>query len=143
MPKAQTGNTVKVHYTGTFDDGTVFDSSKEREPLEFEIGKGQVIPGFETSVVGMNIGESKNISIAQDEAYGPRRTELIAEVSKADFPADITPEIGQQLQMGQQDQQPIIVTITAIDDDKITLDANHPLAGKNLNFEIELMEIVS
>jgi len=143
MSKAQMGNSVKVHYTGTFDDGTVFDSSREREPLEFEIGKEQVIPGFETGVIGMEKGESKKIHIAHKEAYGPHRTELVAEVSKSDFPADITPEIGQQLQMGQPDQQPVIVTITAIDDDKITLDANHPLAGKDINFELELVEIVS
>ena len=91
----------------------------------------------------MEKGESKKIHITHEEAYGPHRDELIAEVSKTEFPADITPEVGQQLQMGQQDQQPIIVTISAIDDDKITLDANHPLAGKDLNFELELAEIRS
>jgi len=141
MSKAESGNTVKVHYTGKLDDGAVFDSSEGREPLEFSLGKQQVIPGFENAVIGMATGEKKTITIPSDEAYGAHRPDLVVDVQKDQVPPDITPEPGLQLQLRQQDGTAINVTITDVSDATITLDANHPLAGQDLTFEIELVEI--
>ncbi|WP_305045397.1 FKBP-type peptidyl-prolyl cis-trans isomerase [Geoalkalibacter sp.] len=140
MAQLKSGDTAKVHYTGTLDDGTVFDSSREREPLEFQVGAGQLIAGFDEGVLGMSLGETRNIHIPAEKAYGPHREELVIDVDRRQFPQDITPEVGRQLQTEDNHGHPLIVTITAIDGDKVTLDANHPLAGKNLNFEIELVE---
>lgn len=142
MSQVQNGSTVKVHYTGTFDDGTVFDSSVDRDPMEFTIGEGKLIPGFEQAVIGMNVGDSTTQRIPAEEAYGPHIKELIVEVDKSQFPPDMTPEIGLQLQIRQDNGQTTIVRITGISEDKVTLDANHPLAGKDLNFEIKLVEVV-
>ena len=141
MGQAKSGDKVKVHYVGKLEDGTVFDSSENRPPLEFEIGKGNVIPGFESGVIGMELNGKKTVTIPPDDAYGHRRQELTVEVSKGDFPPDITPSVGQQLQIKRPDGHVIDVTITAVEGDKVTLDANHPLAGKTLIFEIELVEI--
>ena len=141
MSQAKEGDKVKVHYTGKLEDGTVFDTSENRPPLEFEIGKGNVIPGFEQGVVGMELNDKKTVTIPADSAYGQRRDELSVEVSKGDFPPDIDPNIGQQLQIKRPDGNVIDVTITNVDGDKVTLDANHPLAGKTLVFDIELVEI--
>ena len=141
MSTAQDGNTVKVHYTGKLEDGTVFDSSKDREPLEVKLGAGSVIPGFEKGIVGMTVGDAKTVTLAPDDAYGPRRDELTVEVDKKDFPENITPEIGQQLTMQRQDGSQINVVVAGISEDQVTLDANHPLAGKTLVFEIELVEV--
>ena len=141
MSQAQDGSKVKVHYTGKLDDGTVFDSSKDRDPFEFTIGTGSVIPGFEKGVVGMETGETKTITIPPDEAYGQTREELVADVKKSHFPPDINPEVGQQLQMQQPDGRPLNVVVTKIEGDDVTLDANHPLAGKTLTFVIELVEV--
>jgi len=141
MAQAKSGDTVKVHYTGKLDDGTIFDSSQDRDPLEFKIGEGQIIPGFEQAVVGMNPGENKTATIPVDEAYGPRRDEMVMDVEKEQFPEHITPEVGQKLQMKRSDGQIIMVTITDISEAKVTLDANHPLAGKDLTFDIQLVEI--
>jgi len=141
MSQAKEGDKVKVHYTGKLEDGTVFDTSENRPPLEFEIGKGNVIPGFEQGVVGMVLNDKKTVTIPADEAYGQRRDELSVEVSKSDFPPDIEPNIGQQLQIKRPDDNVIDVTITNVEGDKVTIDANHPLAGKTLVFDIELVEI--
>lgn len=141
MTQAQSGKTVKVHYTGKLDDGTVFDSSKGRDPFEFTIGTGSVIPGFERGVVGMAVGDTKTITITPNEAYGQVRQELIADVKKSHFPPDIIPEVGKQLQMQQPDGRPLNVVISDIQGETVTLDANHPLAGKNLTFDIELVEV--
>ncbi len=142
MTDAKKGDTVKVHYTGKLDDGSVFDTSREGEPLEFIIGEGHVIPGFEDAVVGMSQGEKKTVRIESKEAYGPHYDEGIIVVDRANFPDDLKPKLGDVLQIPQQDGDPLIVTITEITDTKITLDANHPLAGKDLTFDIELVEIL-
>ena len=141
MPQAKSGDKVKVHYTGKLEDNTVFDSSKDRPPLEFTIGSGSIIPGFENAVIGMETGESKTFTIPPDEAYGQPRDELKMEVNKSDFPDDITPEVGQQLQMKRADGNVINVVVADMEGEKVTLDANHPLAGKALTFDIELVEI--
>ncbi|RKX28436.1 MAG: peptidylprolyl isomerase [Candidatus Zixiibacteriota bacterium] len=141
MSQVKEGDKVKVHYTGKLEDGTVFDSSENRPPLEFEIGKGSVIPGFEQGVVGMELNGKKTVTIAPEEAYGQRRDELMVEVTKNEFPPDIDPTIGQQLQIKRPDGHIIDVTITKVEGEQVTLDANHPLAGKTLVFDIELVEI--
>ncbi len=141
MAKAKVGDTVKVHYTGRLEDGTEFDTSSGREPLEFTIGAQQVIQGFEDGVIGMEINETKTVTIPADMAYGPYHEELALDVPKEQFPPNIHPELGQQLQLTQPNGQPINVTITQITDEVVTLDANHPLAGKDLTFDIQLMEI--
>ena len=141
MTQAKEGDTVKVHYTGTLEDGTVFDSSRKRDPLEFTIGEGNIIPGFEEAVVGMVEGESKTVVIPPEEAYGPHQDEMVMSVGRDQLPPDLKPEVGQQLQSQQPDGQIAIFLVTEVDESSITVDANHPLAGKELTFEIELMEI--
>ncbi len=143
MSMAENGNKVKVHYTGKLTDGTVFDSSVEREPFEFTIGQGQVIPGFENGVVGMKVSEKKDVNIPSADAYGDQNKELVFTFPKNDLPQEVSPEVGQQLQMKNQNGQIVNVIIANVDDANIYLDANHPLAGKDLNFEIELLEILS
>ncbi len=142
MAQAQSGNTVRVHYTGTLDDGTVFDSSKGRDPIEFTVGGGQVIAGFDSAVTGMSEGESKKITIPAAQAYGERREELMLQVERTQFPADVEPQVGQQFQMSQGEQN-FVVNVAAVDGDNITLDANHPLAGQDLTFELELVGVQS
>lgn len=141
MSKVKDGDTVKVHYTGTLTDGTVFDTSEEREPLEFTLGQGQLIPGFEKAVVGMNVGDSTEVEIPSDDAYGEAREDLVISVPKDQLPDDVEPQVGMQLQVNQQDGQPIPVRITEVGKENLTLDANHPLAGQDLKFEIELVEV--
>ena len=141
MAKAKAGDTVKVHYTGTLDDGSVFDSSVDREPLEFTLGQGTLIPGFEEAVVGMQLDESKTATIAHEEAYGPHRPEMIAEVDRARFPDNLEPEVGQHLQMRNEQGHVMTVVVSEVSETSVTLDANHPLAGKDLTFDIELVEI--
>lgn len=142
MPEAKTGDKVKVHYTGKLADGTQFDSSVNQEPLEFTLGAEEVIPGFEQAVVGMTPGDSKTTTINPDEAYGLYDDELLLEVERDQFPPDINPEIGQRLQLHQADGEVFGAVVTDFDDETVTLDANHPLAGQALTFEIELLEIV-
>jgi peptidylprolyl isomerase len=142
MNIAKGGDRIKVHYTGRLIDGTVFDSSKERNPLEFRIGSGSLIPGFENGVIGMSVGDTKTVAIPDIEGYGPKNEDLVVKVKRENLPDNITPEIGQTLQMSRQDGHPCSVTVTDVDEFSVTFDANHPLAGKTLLFEIELLEIL-
>lgn len=142
MTQAQDGNTVKVHYTGKLDDGSVFDTSTGREPLEFTLGDGQLIAGFEEAVVGMSPGDTKTAAIPADEAYGEHDEDLVLQVQKTQIPAEIEPEVGQQLELRQEDGHSFQVVVADVGDDVVTLDANHPLAGEDLTFDIELVEIV-
>jgi peptidylprolyl isomerase len=141
MGNAKTGDTVKIHYTGTLDDGTQFDSSAGRDPLEFELGGGQVIPGFDTAVEGMAVGESKSVRIEPEQAYGPRHDQLMQQVPRDQLPDDLSPEVGMALQSQSPDGQVMVLMVAAVDEATITVDANHPLAGQVLNFDIELVEI--
>ncbi len=142
MAKAKLGDTVKVHYRGFFDDGTEFDSSFDREPFEFVLGADMVIPGFENAVVGMEVGETRTIHISPEEGYGEHRDDLVIEIEKSKIPPHINPEVGLVLQVSSDDGEISHVTVTAVNEDSVTLDGNHPLAGKELNFEIQLVEIV-
>ena len=141
MTQAKLGDTVKVNYTGKLQDGTVFDSSVNRDPLQFSLGEGQVIAGFEDAVVGMSPGDSKSVTIPSEQAYGPYQDELVIVVDEKQMPSDLSVEVGQQLQMRHSSGQAVPVMVTNVTDDKVTLDANHPLAGKDLTFEIELVTI--
>ncbi|MFA0961330.1 peptidylprolyl isomerase [Roseivirga sp. BDSF3-8] len=140
MSGAKQGDKVKVHYTGKLQDGTVFDSSENRDPLEFTLGNGQMIPGFEQAVNGMAIGDEKTAEIAADDAYGQRQDNMMVRVPKEQVPSDIQPEVGQQLAINQGGQN-IPVVVTEVTEAEVVLDANHPLAGKDLVFDIKLMEI--
>jgi peptidylprolyl isomerase len=142
MAQVQLGDTVRVHYTGRLVDGTTFDSSMQREPMEFTLGQGDLIPGFEQAVLGMTPGDSKTETIACDQAYGPHRSELLIEVERQHLPADLQPHVGQQLQMTRPNGAVVPVVVTAVTGSQVTLDANHPLAGKDLIFEITLVDIV-
>ncbi len=142
MSEAKNGDNVQVHYTGKLDDGTVFDSSEGRDPLEFQLGSGSVIPGFEAAVVGMQEGETRSTHIPSEDAYGAHREELVLTVPRSEFPPDLNPEVGQQLQVRQQSGEPFVVTVVDVNDAEVKLDANHPLAGEALNFDIKLVKIV-
>ncbi len=137
----ENGHNIAVHYTGTFEDGEVFDSSRERGPLNFEVGAGQMIKGFDDAVVGMKVGESKEITLPPEEAYGPRNEELLIEMDRANFPEDMELEEGMQLQLTNQNGQPVPATVDHIGEEKIAMDVNHPMAGKTLIFAIEIVEI--
>jgi len=141
MRQAKCGDRVIVHYTGKLENGEVFANSKVGEPFEFTIGKGEVIPGFERGVIGMEVGETKTITVPPEEAYGPRREELLVDVRKSALPENITPAIGEQLEIPQQDGNLIMVTIFDMSEDTITLDANHPLAGTTVTFIIQLIGV--
>jgi peptidylprolyl isomerase len=139
--KTKDGDTVKVHYTGTLEDGSVFDTSVESEPLEFTLGQGEMIPGFEQAIIGMKVGESKTTKIPAEQAYGEYRDDLLIVIDRSQLPEDLEPKVGQQLQVTQTDGKTIIVPITDVSETTITVDANHFLAGKDLIFEIKLIEI--
>ncbi|MGI6208097.1 MAG: FKBP-type peptidyl-prolyl cis-trans isomerase [Anaerolineae bacterium] len=141
MVEAKAGNTVKVHYTGKDETGQVFDSSRGRQPLEFTLGRRMMIPGFEAAVMGMSVGESKTVTIPADEAYGPRREELMLRVPREQVPPNVEPEVGDRLQVRLATGQLAPVTVAEVTDEAIVLDANHPLAGKDLTFDIEVVEI--
>lgn len=141
MAQAQKGDTVNVQYTGKLDDGTVFDTSENREPLRFEIGGGQIIPDFEEAVVGMAPGERKTIQIPAEKAYGPHRDDMVVSVPRDQVPGDIELEVGEHLQVSQPDGGTAIVTVADVSEEAVILDANHPLAGEDLTFDIELVEI--
>jgi peptidylprolyl isomerase len=141
MSQAKKGDTVKIHYKGTLKDGTVFDSSEGHEPLGFKIGTGEVIAGFEEAVTGMRIGEKKNVTIPPDKAYGQPNKEMIIQAPRNQVPADLNPEVGQKLEMGGPNGELIAVRVVELTEEFITLDANPPLAGKDLTFDIELVAI--
>ena len=170
MAQAKTGDKVTVHYTGTLEDGSVFDSSEgaaeqqrdhecccgskksgdagcggaseETEPLEFVIGAGQLIPKFEAAVIGLTPGESVTVAIAADEAYGQRAEEMVAVIERSEIPADINPEPGHQMEVILEDGSPLPVLVTEVTETSITLDGNHPLAGRDLTFSIRLVDIL-
>jgi peptidylprolyl isomerase len=141
LATAKSGDTVAVHYTGSLADGTIFDSSREREPLSFTIGEGQVIAGFNDAVDGMEVGESATVTISAANAYGEYNEQFLITVPPADIPPEIAVEVGMDLQLHQEDGGAIPVRVTEVTDDHVTLDANHPLAGQDLTFEIELVSI--
>ncbi len=141
MSEATKGDKVKIHYTGVLADGKVFDSSEGHDPLEFEIGSGQVIPGFEEAVLGMKVGEAINVTIPVDKAYGPRKDEMVLTVPKERVPEDLNPEVGQMMQMGGPKGQVIAAKVIEVTEKHVKLDANPPLAGKDLTFDIELVAI--
>lgn len=141
MSEVKKGDKVKVHYTGKLNDGSIFDSSVNREPLEFEVGAGMMIAGFDSAVNGMKVGDKKVAEIPAAEAYGEKNDEMVVSVPKAQLPPDLNPEVGQQLSMQQPNGQAIPVVVTKVETETIEIDANHPLAGKDLIFDIELVEI--
>lgn len=141
MAQAKSGDNVKIHYTGRLTDGTVFDSSSGRDPLAFTLGSGQVIPGFDDAVAGMEVGESKKVTIPMDRAYGPRVEQLIIDVPRSQVPPDLNPEVDQRLQMSGPNGENVVVKVVEVTEESIKLDANPPLAGEDLNFDIELVEI--
>ena len=141
MSDVKSGDKVRIHYKGTLADGTVFDSSEGRDPLEFTVGAGQVIVGMDKEMVGMTVGEKKTITAVAEEAYGPRQDDAQQDVPREMIPAEIPLEVGMQLQMQSPEGQVIPVSVVAIGEETVTLDANHMLAGKDLTFDIELVEI--
>jgi peptidylprolyl isomerase len=141
MQQVKNGDTVKVHYNGRLTDGTTFDSSEGREPLEFEVGSGSVIKGFDEGVMGMQIGEKRTLEIPADEAYGDKNPDMLVEFPIEQFPAELKPEAGMQLNMTNGSGQVIPVIITEVKEQSVILDANHPLAGEDLVFDIELIGI--
>lgn len=142
MAQVKSGDKVKVHYHGRLTNGETFDKSEGREPLEFEVGSGMVIKGFDDGVTGMAVGDKKTINIPYDEAYGPRNPEMIIDMPKDRFPKDMALEPGMPLMMSDNQGQQFQVVVTKIKDDSVELDANHPLAGQDLTFDLELVEIV-
>ncbi len=142
MDKAKAGDRVKVHYTGSFEDGDIFDSSMNGQPLEFTIGEGKIISGFENGVIGMSIGEKKTLKLEPKDAYGEYNEDLSFQVDLEEFPVDEMPELGSELEFVGPEGESIIMSVVDIDDNKVSLDANHPLAGQELTFEIELVEIL-
>ena len=143
MSYAKQGDHVQVHYTGRLADNTIFDSSLERDPLEFTIGAGQVIPGFEQVVLGMQPGDTRQVTVLATDAYGPYQDELRFEIERALFPAGVSPAVGQFLQIPHPDGQTLVVFVAEVSPAHVTLDANHPLAGQDLAFEIALLAILA
>ena len=141
MQQVKKGDTIQVHYHGTLTDGSIFDSSTGREPLEFEVGGGMVIEGFDNGVVGMAIGEKRTVQIPADQAYGPKNDDMVMEFPIDRFPADLVPEVGMQLNMSNNQGEQFPVVIVEVADEHVLLDANHPLAGKDLIFDLELVSI--
>ncbi|RPE67379.1 FKBP-type peptidyl-prolyl cis-trans isomerase 2 [Pacificibacter maritimus] len=141
MSDVKSGDKVRIHYKGTLEDGTVFDSSEGRDPLEFTVGSGQVIVGMDKEMIGMTVGEKKTITAVAAEAYGPRQDDAQQDVPREMIPAEIPLEVGMQLQMQSPEGQVIPVSVVSIGEETVTLDANHMLAGKDLTFDIELVEI--
>lgn len=142
MQQVQNGDKIRVHYHGKLRSGETFDSSNGREPLEFTVGSGQVIKGFDEGVKGMKVGDKKTVEIAVGDAYGEKQQEMMIEFPKEQFPADMNPEVGMQLMMSNGSGQNFPVTVAEVKEDSVILDANHPLAGQDLIFDLELVEIV-
>lgn len=142
MAPAKLGDMVRVHYTGTLSDGAVFDTSADMDPLEFTLGEGMVIPGFENAILGMNVGESKKVSLTPEEGYGEPDDELVMVVERSDMPPEINPEVGMILKATSDEGYETHIVITDVDGTSVTLDGNHPLAGQDLIFEIQLVEIM-
>lgn len=141
MKEAEAGDTVKVHYTGKLDDGSVFDSSSHRDPLELTIGKKRLIPAFEQAIVGMKPGESKTVKIQHEDAFGTHDDDLVKTINRIQFPENLEPKIGQRLNGTSADGRAVTVTVTDVSESKVTVDANHPLAGEDLTFDIQLIDI--
>ena len=142
MTQAKDGDTVRVHYTAKLEDGKVVDTTADQDPWQFTLGEGRVIPGFKEAIIGMSPGESKTVKVPSDRAYGSHRKERILVIDRGRFPKHITPEVGQHLRIPKQDGTTATVTVTAVSDSKVTIDGNHPLTGKDLTFDIQLLEIV-
>ena len=145
MAQAKTGDTVKIRFTGKLEDGTVFSSTTNQEPLEFKLGEGRIIPGVEKAVEGMNVGESKTVEVPPEQAYGQHQAELIQEVSRDRFPKGVEPQVGQKFEIPRPNEQGPAMAVRVVDvsESTVTLDANHPLAGRDLTFDLELLEIPS
>lgn len=141
MAHPRSGDTVKVHYTARLEDGFVFDSSKERDPLEVTIGEGKPFPAFDEALTQMEPGEELTVTIPSDRAYGPHRPELVLAIDRTEFPSDIEPQVGQQLQVQHNQGQVTVVTVADVSDEQVTIDANHPLAGQDLMLELQLVEV--
>jgi peptidylprolyl isomerase len=141
MAKAKKGDSVKVHYTGKLKDGTVFDTSENTEPLAFKVGEGKLIKDFEEAIVGMEPGESKTVEIPAERAYGQHYADKVIVIDRKEVPSNITPRVDQMLQVRQKDGKTFAVKVTEVSETSLTLDANHPLAGKDLTFDIQLAEI--
>ena len=141
MNQAKSGDTVRIHYTGKLSDGTEFDSSEGRDPLEFSLGSGNVIPGFDDAVDGMSVGDEKTVTIPPEHAYGPKHEQLIQDVPKTALPPDLSPEVGMRLQSRTPDGRTMHLVVTDVADESITVDGNHPLAGEDLTFDIKLVAI--
>jgi FKBP-type peptidyl-prolyl cis-trans isomerase 2 len=142
MPQAKTGDTVRIHYTGKLNDGTVFDSSRQREPMELKLGGGQVIPGFERAVEGMAPGDSKRVQVTAADAYGHRQDAQVLEFRRSELPPNAPPKVGQRIELQTEGGQKVPAQITNVTEATFTVDANHPLAGKDLTFDLELVDIV-
>lgn len=141
MTQAKSGDTVRIHYTGTLSDGTTFDSSREREPLEFTLGASQIIPGLEREIDGMSVGETRTVTVPAAEAYGSRDPSRQQVIERSMVPAHIPLDLGTQLQLQTPEGQAVMVVVAAVTEQEVTLDANHPLAGEDLTFEVEMVEI--
>jgi len=142
MQQVKNGDTVRVHYHGKLNDGSTFDTSEGRDPLEFTVGSGQVIKGFDDAMLDMQPGEKKTVNIPVDLAYGQRNDDMMMEYPKSEFPADMTPEVGMELHMSDNAGNVFPVVVAELQEETVLLDANHPLAGKDLVFELELVSIV-
>jgi peptidylprolyl isomerase len=141
MTQAKSGDTVKVNYTCRVVDGPVFDSTQSKEPLEFQLGAGQIIQGFEKSIVGMQPGETKTIDLPPEEAYGNRREDMVVAIERSNIPENVELQVGRKLYLQRQDGLPVEVTLTEVTESRVVVDANHPLAGRPVTFDIELLEI--
>ena len=141
MSHLRSGDTVKVHYTARLDDGRVFDSSKERDPLQLTIGEGKPFPGFDEALTEMEPGEERTVTVPADRGFGPHRPELVLAVDRTKFPNHIQPQVGQQLQVRHEEGEVSVVTVADVSDEQVTLDANHPLAGRDLTLELQLVEV--
>ena len=142
MTQVKHGDTVRVNYTGKLGDGTAFDSSKARGPLEFTVGEGRILPGLEHAVTGMKPGDTKMVVIGAEEAFGQRREDLVVVVDRNELPSHLDPKVGDRLEMRQPEGKSMVLNVTEITDESVTLDGNHPLAGEDLTFDLELVEIV-